>query len=102
MITADQASRIREEAHQLVADAAKQALAGRRPEPSSVTEHVYVMPVVPAEAEDKDDGKGEVVPFGEAIRRTLHEQMARDAGFTRTELTPAIVWLDRLIVAHHQ
>jgi 2-oxoisovalerate dehydrogenase E1 component len=78
VLTAEQANRIREEAHQLVADAAKQALAGRRPEPSSVTEHVYVMPVVPAEAEEKDDGKGEVVAFGEAIRRTLHEQMAAD------------------------
>ncbi len=78
VITAEEASRLRDEAHQVVADAAKQALAGRRPDPSTVTEHVYVTPVVPAEAENKDDGKGEVVPFGDAIRRTLHEQMGAD------------------------
>ena len=78
VITAEQASRLRDEAHQIVADSAKQALAGRRPDPSTVTEHVYVTPVVPAEAENKDDGKGEVVPFGDAIRRTLQEQMAAD------------------------
>ena len=43
-----------------------------------MTDHVLALPVVPVEAEDKDDGKGEVVAFGEAIRRTLHEQMAAD------------------------
>ncbi|HSS11439.1 MAG TPA: thiamine pyrophosphate-dependent enzyme, partial [Acidimicrobiales bacterium] len=52
VITADQANQIRDEARQVVADAAKQALAGRRPDPSTVTDHVYVLPVIPAEAED--------------------------------------------------
>jgi 2-oxoisovalerate dehydrogenase E1 component len=37
-----------------------------------------VVPPVPPSAEDGDDGSGEVVTFGEAIRRTLHEQMAAD------------------------
>jgi 2-oxoisovalerate dehydrogenase E1 component len=61
-----------------VADAAKAALAARRPDPATVTDHVLALPVTPPEAEDKDDGQGEVVAFGEGIRRTLHEQMAAD------------------------
>jgi 2-oxoisovalerate dehydrogenase E1 component len=61
-----------------VADAAKQALASRRPDPSSVTDNVYLVPNVAPDAESKDDGQGQVVPFGEAIKLTLHEQMARD------------------------
>ena len=78
ILTSDEADAIREEARQIVADAAKEALAARRPDPATVTDHVLALPVVPAGAEDKDDGLGEVVAFGEAIRRTLHEQMAAD------------------------
>ena len=40
-------------------------------------------------------------PTGDAFTLAEYEQMARDAGFTRTEMTPAIVGLDRLIVAHY-
>jgi 2-oxoisovalerate dehydrogenase E1 component len=78
VLTDDEADALREEARQLVADAARAALQARRPDPATVTNHVVALPVTPAEAEDKDDGKGEVVAFGEAIRRTLHEQMAAD------------------------
>jgi 2-oxoisovalerate dehydrogenase E1 component len=78
VLTDDEAEAIREEARQIVADAARAALKARRPDPATVTDHVLALPVTPAEAEDKDDGQGEVVAFGEAIRRTLHEQMAAD------------------------
>lgn len=78
VITIEHAEEIQEQARQIVADAAKEALASLRPDPASVTEHVYVVPVVAPGAESKDDGKGEPVAFGEAIKRTLHEQMARD------------------------
>jgi tRNA A58 N-methylase Trm61 len=40
-------------------------------------------------------------PTGDAFTLAEYEQMARGAGFTRTEMTPAIVGLDRLIVAHY-
>jgi 2-oxoisovalerate dehydrogenase E1 component len=78
VVTDEDASRLSRDARQLVADAARQALAARRPDPATVTDHVVSLPVVPTEAEDKDDGDGEVVAFGEAIRRTLREQMAID------------------------
>jgi 2-oxoisovalerate dehydrogenase E1 component len=78
ILTIDEADAIREEARQIVADASKEALAARRPDPATVTDHVLALPAVPAGAEAKDDGQGEVVAFGEAIRRTLHEQMAAD------------------------
>jgi 2-polyprenyl-3-methyl-5-hydroxy-6-metoxy-1,4-benzoquinol methylase len=40
-------------------------------------------------------------PSGEAFTLAEYEQMAHAAGFTRTEMTPAIVGLDRLIVAYY-
>lgn len=40
-------------------------------------------------------------PSGDAFTLAEYEQMARDAGFSRTELTPAIVGIDRLIIAHN-
>ncbi|MDQ1417026.1 MAG: 2-oxoisovalerate dehydrogenase component [Acidimicrobiaceae bacterium] len=78
LLTEEEADQIREEARQTVADAAKEALASRRPDPATVTDNVYVVPNVSPDAESRDDGQGEVVAFGEAIRLTLHEQMARD------------------------
>jgi 2-oxoisovalerate dehydrogenase E1 component len=69
---------LREEARQIVIDAARAALAAPRPDPGSVTENVVRLPFVPPEAELADDGSGEVVALGEAIRRTLHEQMEED------------------------
>jgi 2-polyprenyl-3-methyl-5-hydroxy-6-metoxy-1,4-benzoquinol methylase len=40
-------------------------------------------------------------PTGDAFTLAEYEQMAHAAGFTRAEMTPAIVGLDRLIVAYH-
>jgi 2-oxoisovalerate dehydrogenase E1 component len=74
----DQIAELKEEARQIVVDAAKAALAAARPDPTSVTENVVNLPSVPAEAELADDGSGDVVALGEAIRRTLHEQMEED------------------------
>jgi len=74
----EQIGELKEEARQIVVDAARAALAAARPDPASVTRHVVNLPVVPAEAELADDGTGEVVALGEAIRRTLHEQMEED------------------------
>jgi 2-oxoisovalerate dehydrogenase E1 component len=39
---------------------------------------VVALPVVDPAAEDADDGTGDVVALGEAIKRTLHEQMEED------------------------
>lgn len=78
VLTEERAEEIEEEARLIVAAAAKEALASRRPDPATVTDHVFAFPVVPTDAEARDDGQGEVVAFGEAIRRTLHERMAAD------------------------
>ena len=78
VITDEQAAELREEARQTVAAAARTALAAPRPDPATVTDHVTALPVVSAAAQQADQGDGEVVALGEAIRRTLHEQMALD------------------------
>jgi 2-oxoisovalerate dehydrogenase E1 component len=59
-----------------VAQAAKDALAARRPNPDTILEHVIVQPRPIAVPEPS--GVGEVVAYGEAIRRALHEAMAAD------------------------
>jgi 2-oxoisovalerate dehydrogenase E1 component len=76
VITGEQAAELRAAAKEIVAKAAAEALAARRPDPAQVTEHVYVLPAVvlpPATYEG-----GDPVPMGEALRRTLHEMMAED------------------------
>ena len=40
-------------------------------------------------------------PSGDAFTLGEYDQMARDAGFKKTEITPAVVGLDRLIVAYN-
>ncbi len=75
-LTEDDAERIRVEATAEVAEAAKVAMAAPLPEAASATEHVYVLPKVPMPGEPSSDG--EVVAFGEAIKRTLHEIMEAD------------------------
>jgi 2-oxoisovalerate dehydrogenase E1 component len=78
-LTADEVATISAEAKEAVRAAAEAALAARRPDPVSVVEHVTApLPVTedpgpPAAAEG-----AEPVTFGEAIRRTLHEEMERD------------------------
>ena len=78
VISRSGAALIREDAGRLVALAAKEALAAARPDPASVIEHVAALPVIPEPVEPALDGCGEIVGFGEAIRLTLHEQMASD------------------------
>ena len=61
----------------LVAQAAQRALGARRPDPLSVTEHTVNLPVFEEDL-SKLEGDGEIVAMGEAIRRTLDEQLGRD------------------------
>jgi 2-oxoisovalerate dehydrogenase E1 component len=76
VLTSDDLDRLRDDAKQIVADAARQALAGPRPDPSTVLDHVYVVPDIPdpGPAPEGDD----VVAMGEAIRRTLFEVLEAD------------------------
>jgi 2-oxoisovalerate dehydrogenase E1 component len=78
VLTADEVAAIKEEARDTVLRAARGALAAPRPDPASVTDHVVALPCVDPAAAEADDGAGEVVAMGEAIKRTLHEQMAED------------------------
>ena len=97
VLTAAAAEQMRAEAKETVRAAAESVLTLARPEPRSVTRHVLgPMPVqvdpgepvvavaVPASEGDGDAGAAaaaatpEPVTFGEAIRLTLHEQMALD------------------------
>jgi 2-oxoisovalerate dehydrogenase E1 component len=76
VITTDEAAEIREKAKATVAEAAREALAAKRPDPSRVLDHVLKMPEGLVEGDPGADG--EVVAFGEAIKRTLAGEMARD------------------------
>jgi 2-oxoisovalerate dehydrogenase E1 component len=79
VLTAEQADAMREEAKEVVRQAADAALAAARPMPGDVVRNIIGEPVV-----REDPGPPEVAPdaapvtFGEAIRLTLHEQMAAD------------------------
>jgi 2-oxoisovalerate dehydrogenase E1 component len=77
VLSAEEAAAVRAEAKQVVAEAAREALAAARPDPATVTDHVYVLPDV-ADPGPPPEHDGEAVTFGEAVRRTLHEQMAAD------------------------
>ena len=76
VLTASQVAEIHKWATQEVAAAAHAALAATRPSPTSVTEHVFVIPT--GCVESAETGSGAPVPLGEAIRLTLHEQMELD------------------------
>ena len=81
VLSAEEAQEIREDAKRAVAAAAKEALAAARPDPASVTENVYVLPNIDADAEKADTGEGEVVPMGGsggALSLALAELMAAD------------------------
>jgi 2-oxoisovalerate dehydrogenase E1 component len=76
VLTSDDVARLRDEAKEIVAKAAAEALAARRPDPAHVREQLYVLPAVAVpDAEYHGD---EAVPMGEAIRRTLYEVMEAD------------------------
>ncbi len=76
VLSPKEASEIREQARQTVADAAKEALAGARPDPATITDHVVALPAIPEPPEPSGDG--DVVALGGAIKAVLHEQMAAD------------------------
>ncbi|HEU5084747.1 MAG TPA: dehydrogenase E1 component subunit alpha/beta [Acidimicrobiales bacterium] len=76
-LSPQEASAVREEARQTVADAAKRALAAARPDPSTVLDHVVAPPEVPVPPDEYEGG--DVVAFGGAIKEVLHERMAADA-----------------------
>jgi 2-oxoisovalerate dehydrogenase E1 component len=78
VLTPDDVDRIRGEAKEIVATAAKQALAAAKPDPATVLDHVYVRPPIPDPRRTAASEGGETVTFGEAIRRTLHELMSED------------------------
>ena len=89
-LSRDEATEIRESARADVAQAATEALAAPRPDPAQVMAHLYAPPAVidlppdpPTPPAPSDGGDApELVTFGEAIRRTLHEEMARDERIT--------------------
>jgi 2-oxoisovalerate dehydrogenase E1 component len=74
-LTDDDVEEIKEAARLLVAEAAEQALAARRPDPATVLDDVVRLPSL-TEGEPGDGG--DPVLFGEAINRALHEQMEAD------------------------
>src|SRR4051794_19166665 len=76
LLTPDEVARLRADAKETVAKAAAEALAARRPDPATITEHVYVLPTLAAPA-GRYEGGAEVA-MGEAIRLTLQEVMAAD------------------------
>ena len=76
MLTADAAAEIRAAAVAEVAEAARSVLTAPLPDPATVTDHVYVLPDVGPERPLPEGGAP--VGFGEAIRLTLHEQLAAD------------------------
>ncbi len=79
VLTPDDATRLREEAAAVVARAAREALAAPRPDPATCLDHVYVTP--PIEGDGRSPGAPadpEPIAFAEAVRLTLHEQMAAD------------------------
>lgn len=76
VLSTKEAADIRAEARQAVADAAKEALAARRPDPKTVTDGVVALPDLPVPAEPPADG--ETLAMGAAISAVLHEEMARD------------------------
>jgi 2-oxoisovalerate dehydrogenase E1 component len=75
----EDADKIRDDAKNTVRRAADDALAAARPDPMTVTHHVFGPPPItedPGEPVVAADAK--VITFGETIRLTLHEQMGRD------------------------
>ena len=78
VLNMEEVARIRREATELVAEAAREALAARRPAPDSVTTQVLALPHIPEPRPPEESHSGQLVTLGEAVRRTLHEQMDAD------------------------
>ena len=57
VLTPREASDIREQARQTVADAAKEALAAPRPDPATITQHVVAIPDIPPPTDPGSEGE---------------------------------------------
>jgi 2-oxoisovalerate dehydrogenase E1 component len=78
-LSPEEAQAVREEAREEVRLAAERALQAPRPDPASATEHVVgAPPVVDLPPDPVAEPDAPLVTMGEAIRLTLHEQMAAD------------------------
>lgn len=80
-LDAERTEEIRADARREVAEAATEALAAPRPDPSSAYEQVIgTLPIVDSPLEPTADAKTDTEPvtFGEAIRLTLHERFEAD------------------------
>jgi len=77
ILSADAAEKIKADAHETAARAGAAALAGARPDPKTVSEHLLALPIIPDPPPGSESGT-DFVHFGEAIRRTFHEVMAKD------------------------
>jgi 2-oxoisovalerate dehydrogenase E1 component len=77
ILTPSDVERIHGEVHEMVLEAATRALGAARPDPKTVTDHLYAYPRIDEPPAGSELG-GEPVHFGEAIRRTLTEIMASD------------------------
>ena len=78
IVTAEDVGRIRADAKAMVAACAKSALAARRPDPKSVTDHVIALPDIPPPPGNLRSVSEGALSFGDAITATLHELMAAD------------------------
>ncbi|MCB0977569.1 MAG: dehydrogenase E1 component subunit alpha/beta, partial [Acidimicrobiales bacterium] len=82
VLSAEDVDAIRLDARAVVVDAATAALRARRPDPATVTVDVTDLPRVPVPPVPGVGGvaphDGEPLSLGDAIKRTLHEQMAAD------------------------
>ncbi|HEX4775664.1 MAG TPA: thiamine pyrophosphate-dependent enzyme [Acidimicrobiia bacterium] len=83
----DDVAAIHGEAKQVVADAAREAVAASRPDPRTVLQHVYGPATARVIAErdvQSEPGRGpephdeETVTFGEGVHRALRDEMGRD------------------------
>ncbi|MEA3078273.1 MAG: 2-oxoisovalerate dehydrogenase component [Actinomycetota bacterium] len=77
VLSREQVDAIHAEAKEIVNAASREAMAGARPDPAAVLTNVFVTPDVEA-TKAPEEGDGEPVSFGEAVRLTLHEAMAAD------------------------
>lgn len=77
ILTETDVAALKTEAFNVVAMAAQEALGAPRPDPATITDHVVNLPT-PYEDTSLLDRPGEVVAMGEAIRRTLDEQLGLD------------------------
>jgi 2-oxoisovalerate dehydrogenase E1 component len=77
-LTPEIAEQMRAEAKESVRAAAEAVLAMPRPAPESVRDHVVGVPPVTVDPGDPPLTEADSVTYGEAIRLTLHEQMAAD------------------------